>query len=379
MARRLSATKDITHRLGSLASALHVDRASSARETPIVFVRRIGVSKRNEPPARTARALAARLDGTLIPAVPLPRRSNAEVHTEAQHAYAAWMATQNIGGVAVWAHTGRGLHLDAETRRAVLTSWRSTLPPRAVVVAGCGVPIGATLPSDPRARTDAAIRETLAMADDARNGGADALLVHPPGALAGLPDVASRTMELHRTLTSAGLPLIAFLLYQRASGWEYDDDTLDAILDLPHVAGVKLATLDSVMRFQDIAARMTSNHPDKLLITGEDRFLGYSLLLGARAALIGMGAARPGMQAALIRAAVTGDSPTVVRLTSACDAFARATFVEPMEGYIRRMLWSLAADGIIPDDACNDPFGPPLAADGRARVLEVMRTLGPVS
>ena len=289
------------------------------------------------------------------------------------------MATQDIGGVAVWAHTGRGLHLDAETRSAVLTSWRSALPSRAVIVAGCGVPAGTTLPGDPRARTDAVIRETLAMAEDARDGGADALLVHPPGALSSLPNAASRAIELHRALASAGLPLIAFLLYQRASGLEYDDPTLDAILDLPHVAGVKLATLDSVMRFQDISARMTSRHPDRLLITGEDRFLGYSLLMGARAALIGMGAARPAMQAALVRAALSGDWPTFVRLTSACDSFARAAFVEPMEGYTRRMLWSLAADGIIPDDACHDPSGPTLASDQRARVIEVMRTLGPPS
>lgn len=217
------------------------------------------------------------------------------------------------------------------------------------------------------------------MAEDARRGRADALLVHPPGALANLRDAPSRTIELHRALTSARLPLIAFLLYDRASGLEYDDRTLDAILDLPHVAGVKLATLDSVMRFQDISARMISSHPDKLLITGEDRFLGYSLLLGARAALIGMGAARPAMQAALVRAARSADWPTFVRLTSACDTLARATFVEPMEGYILRMLWALAADGIILDDACHDPFGPSLDSAQHARVLEVMRTLGPLS
>lgn len=349
-----------------------------AREAPSAFVRRIVVS-RAIAPASTARTLAARLEGTLIPAVPLPRRSNGEVHTEAQRAYTAWMATQDIGGVAVWAHTGRGLHLDDETRSAVLTSWRSALPPRAVIVAGCGVPAGTKLPGDARARTDAVIRATVAMAEEAREGGAEALLVHPPSALASLPDAATRAIELHRALTSAGLPLIAFLLYQRASGLEYDDSTLDAILGLPHVAGVKLATLDSVMRFQDISARLTTTHADTLLITGEDRFLGYSLLVGARAALIGMGAARPAMQAALVRAAQSRDWPTFVRLTSACDAFARVTFVEPMEGYIRRMLWALAADGIIPDDACEDPFGPALDSAQRARVLDVMRTFGPLS
>jgi len=86
-----------------------------------------------------------------------------------------------------------------------------------------------------------------------------------------------------------------------SGGVDYDDRTLHAILDLPNVVGIKVATLDSVITFQRIAA-VLREHPDKLLITGEDRFLGYSLLLGARAALIGMGSALPDLQADLLRA-----------------------------------------------------------------------------
>ena len=213
------------------------------------------------------------------------------------------------------------------------------------------------------------------MAEEARSGGANALLVHPPGHLAGLPDEAGRVVAVHDALGHVGLPLIAFVLYRRASGLEYDDTLLDALLALPHVAGVKLATLDSVMRFQTVADRMSSHHADRLLITGEDRFLGYSLMVGARCALIGMGAARTAMQAALVQAAVAHDASTLLRLTRACDAFAAATFTEPMEGYIRRMLWVLAEDGIIPEDACHDPSGPPLGPDDRARVASAVRAL----
>jgi 4-hydroxy-tetrahydrodipicolinate synthase len=55
------------------------------------------------------------------------------------------------------------------------------------------------------------------------------------------------------------------------------------------------------MTFQRLAAILRA-HPDKLLITGEDRFLGYSIMLGAKAALVGMGAALPDLQAGLLRA-----------------------------------------------------------------------------
>jgi 4-hydroxy-tetrahydrodipicolinate synthase len=190
-----------------------------------------------------------------------------------------------------------------------------------------------------------------------------------------LPDAARRVVALHEALADVGLPLIAFLLYQRASGLEYDDALLDELLGLPHVAGVKLATLDSVMRFQTVAEHMVSTHRNRLLITGEDRFLGYSLMIGARCALIGMGAARTAMQHALVQASLTKDAIALVRLTSACDHLARATFVEPMEGYIRRMLWVLAEDGIVPDEACHDPTGPRLGADERHRVVNAVRSL----
>ena len=324
--------------------------------------------------------MARQLDGTLIPAVPVPRRANGQIHLEAQGAYASWMARQPAAGVAVWAHTGRGLHLDSDMRERVLSDWRAAIPAPAVIIAGCGVPAAGTpLPSDARTLTEEVIRRTVEMATAARAGGADALLVHPPSQLAALPDAPGRILALHDALAEAGLPLLAFLLYQRASGLEYDDALLDEVLALPHVLGVKLATLDSVMRFQTVATRMAVRHPDRLLVTGEDRFLGYSLMIGARCALIGMGAARTGMQAALVRAARANDASALVRLTTACDRFAAATFLEPMEGYIRRMLWVLVEDGIIPEEACHDPVGPSLDREERARVAKAVRELDAVS
>src|SRR5881628_1352043 len=100
------------------------------------------------------------------------------------------------------------------------------------------------------------------------------------------------------------------------------------------------------------------DHPDKLLITGEDRFLGYSLTMGARTALIGMGAALTDLQVALMESFRSGDC---------------VKFVPPVEGYVRRMLWALAADGVIPDDACDDPWGPSLPPAERDAVRHAVR------
>ena len=283
--------------------------------------------------------LAERLDGGLIPAVPVPFRGN-EMDAGAQRRYARWMAQQPVAGVAVWAHTGRGPHLSSNVRRDVLDTWREAMPDR-VIIAGA---------------------RDIGMAIEARRGKADALLAFPE---------RQDPVGYHRRL-GRELPVIAFYLYEAAGGVSYDDSTLHAILELPDVIGIKVATLDSVMTFQRIAAVLRS-HPSKLLITGEDRFLGYSLLLGARTALIWMGAALPDVQADLLRACVQEDWQRFVMLSEICDRFAQTTFIDPMEGYIRRMLWAAAAEGALPADACDDPWGPPLPNDERDAVERLVR------
>jgi 4-hydroxy-tetrahydrodipicolinate synthase len=284
-------------------------------------------------------SLVERLEGGLIPAVPVPFRGT-DLDGAAQRGYAQWMAAQPIAGVAVWAHTGRGPHLSGEQRREVLETWRDALPDR-VVVAGA---------------------RDITMAIEARRGKADALLAFPQ---------ATDPVGYHRRL-SRELPVIAFYLYQAAGGVDYDDATLHAILELPDVIGIKVATLDSVMTFQRIAAVMRE-HPSKLLITGEDRFLGYSLLLGARAALIGMGSALSDLQAELVRARMAEDWSRFVLLSELCDRLGMATFIDPMEGYIRRMLWAAAAEGALPWESCDDPWGPPLPPSEREAVERAVR------
>ena len=307
-----------------------------------------------------------RLRGGLFPAVPVPRRANGTLDAKAQEAYAAWMARQPVAGAAVWVHTGRGLLLPPAMRREVLRSWRAALGPERLLIAGAGAAV-TEAQYEP-----AAVR----MAEEAAAGGADALLCFPPVPYRGEP---GKIVAYHRDLAAVGLPLILFFLYESAGGVTYSPEVLRELLALPGVVAIKMATLDSVMTYQDVAALVRAEFPETVLITGEDRFLGYSLLLGAEAALIGMGAAVPAPQAALVRAAVEENAGALVRLTRAVDAFAQVTFREPMEGYIRRMLWALADTGVIPETATEDPDGPPLSPTEREEVRRATRALAAVT
>lgn len=311
-----------------------------------------------------AERLTQLLSHGLVPAVPVPHRADGSFDAEAQEGYAAWMATQPIAGVAVWAHTGRGLHLEPEVAARVLASWRKALPKDKLVIAGAGARprsragrpgLRFTPPADPLGLTDFVIKGTVEMAADAKKLGADAILAFPPTLLRDLGDRERRIVEVHKALGDVGLPVIAFFLYESAGGMSYNERVLDRVLALPQVAGIKVATLNSVIAFQEIAPRVPEK---KLLVSGEDRFLGYSLMMGARAALVGLGAARTSLSASLLAAFVAADFREFCRLSMLVDRLGAVTFREPMEGYIRRMLWVLALDGVIPFEAAYDPWGP---------------------
>jgi 4-hydroxy-tetrahydrodipicolinate synthase len=293
-----------------------------------------------------ARDVAERLRWGLVPAVPVPRRADGSLHRDAQERYAHWMAEQPVAGAAVWVHTGRGLLIPRDMRREVLQSWRAALGDR-IVVAGAGA-----LPDEPDYE-GAAVR----MAAEAAEWGADALLCFAPTRHR---DDTAAIVRYHRALAGVGLPLILFYLYEAAGGVTYPLETLRELFSIPGVVGIKMATLDSVMTFQDVARLIGEEFPETVLITGEDRFLGYSMLLGAQGALIGMGAALPAAQATLVGRPPEAHPEAFLRLTRAVDRFGQATFCAPMEGYIRRMLWALADTGVLPEDATFDPNGPAL-------------------
>src|ERR1043165_4108789 len=79
--------------------------------------------------------LNSRFVGGLIPAAPVMFDREHRFHEAAHESYVSWMSSQAIAGVAVWAHTGRGLLLDDETAQRVMRQWRQVDKP---LIAGVG-------------------------------------------------------------------------------------------------------------------------------------------------------------------------------------------------------------------------------------------------
>jgi 4-hydroxy-tetrahydrodipicolinate synthase len=311
-----------------------------------------------------------RLEGALIPAVPVPFKEDGSVDWESQEKYIQHLKAQPIEGVAVWAHTGRGLFLDSETRKKILALWRASLAKECLIVAGVGARGDESLPEKEY------LVKTAQMLQDAVDGKADLILPYAPVRFQNHPQRTKKILGYYRLIASAKIPMILFYLYEAAGGIEYSKDFLKRLLEIESVVGIKVATLDSVMTFQDIADLIEERFPDLTLITGEDRFLPYSFQIGAKAALIGMGSVFTAIQKKMIEAWRNGKLEEFHRAARLVDSFTRVIFTEPMEGYIQRLLHVLARLKIISRDACFDAFGPKLSKNDLERINKTLDKLG---
>jgi 4-hydroxy-tetrahydrodipicolinate synthase len=309
----------------------------------------------------------------LIPAVPVPMTAGGQIDSAALEKYIDYMHRQPIAGVALWAHTGRGLHLSRDQRLRVLQAWAQGLGPDKLIVAGVGGSHAGA------ASFPAYVDSALEMANDALRHGAHALLTYAPSPLQEIArpgELEKLVFDYHRQLAALHVPIILFYLYEAAGGISYSPALLRGLFALPEVVGIKLATLDSVMTYQNVANLIAEEFPEKILITGEDRFLGYSLMAGARAALIGMGAACTELQYNLMDAYFRGHAVEFLDLSGAVDRLSQVLFIPPMEGYIRRMLWTLVHLGVIGRESTYDPWGPELPESEFTKIGETLADLG---
>lgn len=317
-----------------------------------------------------AAELADRLRGRVLPAVATPMTADGDVHWEALAAYGERLvASAPIGGLAVWAHTGRGLYLSRADRLRVLDTWRATtdLP----LVVGAGVPRDA-----PAGDFAACVEATVTVASDAVAHGADAVMVYPWEGLRDDRDRERRTVELHRRVSeTVDLPLLGFYVHAEAGGYEYSPTLVAKLLSLPALAGVKLATLDRAVACQDVLWTIRAAGEGRLAVTGEDRMFGPSLMWGGDSALVGIAAASAGLSTTLVESWTQQDLPAFVAASERLDRFAAATFCAPIEGYVQRMLWAAEHEGLLPAEAAHDAYGPPLPVDERERVHAVLAEL----
>jgi len=314
------------------------------------------------------------LKGGLIPAVPVLLHRDGMVHREAHERYCEHMARHDIRGVAVWAHTGRGLLLSCEKREFVMSAWRRWMTGDRVVIAGVGANVSGPVSSS--AKLQKFFDETKEMGRHALNLGADAFLAFPPFALQPVEKHGVEIVAYHQEIASLGAPVFLFYFYEGGVGLPYSEEQLKKLLAIEAVVGIKVATFDNVVTVQNIARLIEESYPDILFVSGEDRMLPYTIMRGAVCGLVGMGSICTELQVRLFKSYFAGEAKEFLELAAKVDRLGEATFIEPLEGYVLRLLWALELKGIIPPEAANDPFGPPLPPEQKTRLESVLRSIG---
>jgi len=310
------------------------------------------------------------IKNSIIPAVPVPFNEDGSINDKSQKSYVKWMDQQPINCVALWAHTGRGLFLSKEQREKVFNTWREGLSEDKLIL--CGVGAKNIEGIDDEAYIDNAVD----MAIHAKKLGADILLPYAPTLFRDRKDQDEMIIKYHKRIAEVGLPMVLFFLYEEAGGITYSQDVLRELFKIENVIGIKMATLDSVMTYQDVSNLIMEEAPDVSLITGEDRMFGYTIMRGAVGALVGLGSIYTKLQYEMMDAYYTDKYKEFIEKSIMVDNLAEHTFYKPMEGYIERVLYILAKKGIIDMEAANDPYGPLVTEEEKRKIDGFIEKLG---
>lgn len=271
----------------------------------------------------------------MYPAVILPMDANYVPDYEAYANYLEWLITQNAAGFAINMDTGEGPQLTTAERQKAAEIALSVADGRVFVIAGV---MGAT--------TGGAVE----MAEIYKKAGVDGLVVFPNAAFRNEPLDPRIPVEYHQAIADAtGLPIVLFQLAPVFGGVNFTRDTLLELLAIPEVIAIKEASFDAeyfsyTKETVDMAGRPIT------IMTGNDRFIGESIMLGAEGALLGFGAIGCAMVADMLDKAAEGLYGEVASMRSWVQGFADFIYLDPILDYRARCKVALAHLGVIPHD-----------------------------
>jgi 4-hydroxy-tetrahydrodipicolinate synthase len=265
--------------------------------------------------------------------------------------YLEWLVPQGPIALAVNVDTGEGPHLTFDERREILEAVKETVNGRCLIVAGVGGPATAM---------------AVANAKQARDAGADALLIFPIPAYLGQPLRPAVPYQYHAAIADAvDLPLILFQLQPALGGLNYSTEVLHRLIEIPSVAAIKEASFDA-LRFAQTRVALASASRRITLLTGQDNFIYESFLLGAEGALLGFATLGTREHVEMLDAIRRCDFGKAETLGRRLQALADVIFAAPVTDYRARTKEALTRLGVIEHPMLRPPLLPLSAQEGDA-------------
>jgi 4-hydroxy-tetrahydrodipicolinate synthase len=294
----------------------------------------------------------------VIPAAILPMTADYEPVYPAFAKYIDWLIAENAVAIAVNMDTGEGPQLSAgEKRRAIEVAVEAS-GGRCAILSGV---MGGTT------------RDSAEAARSYREAGADGLVVFPNAAFRNEPLDPRIPVDYHQAIAAAsGLPLVLFQLAPVFGGVNFSRETLLRLLEIPEVVAIKEASFDAqYFAFTTETLKLCAHKVT--LLTGNDRFITESFLLGAEGALLGFCAIGCGLVAEMLRKFQQGDCQAAVAMRSRVQGFANVIYRDPVLDYRARCKVALAHIGIL--DFEQVFVRPPMLQIGKDESQEIRAAL----
>ena len=294
----------------------------------------------------------------MIPATILPMDEKYQPDYDAYGKYLEWLIDNDAVAFAVNMDTGEGPQLSVEERRLAIEMAVRVADGRVKVLAGV---MGSTT------------ADAVEMAQTYKDAGADGVVVFPNAAFRNDPLDPKVPVSYHRSIgEEAGLPIILFQLAPVFGGVSYSRETLIELLKIPQVIGIKEASFDAQHYAYTVETVKMVDRPLTIL-TGNDRFILESFLMGAEGALLGFGAIGCGMIAEMLDNIATGEYQEAVNMKSRVQGFGDFIYQDPVLDYRARCKIALAHVGVIPPEVTY--VRPPLLQIGEEESAQIKHAL----
>ncbi|MFC0407031.1 dihydrodipicolinate synthase family protein [Roseomonas elaeocarpi] len=283
--------------------------------------------------------------GGIWPASLTPFAPDGSIDGGALRAHLRHLAeTDGVRALVVNGHAGEATSLDREERQAVIRAAREVAGERVGVVAG-------VVAEDTRG--------ACALARDAAEAGADAILLFPPLLFAGgaeaRPEMALRFVSAVAAATA--LPIVLFQL-SRASGLGYAPELLGRLCrEVPGIIAVKEGSDIPAAYEASLEAIRGCGRPVTVLTTN-NTWLFASLAYGADGILSGVGSVASAILADMFAASQRGDIAAARRANARLLPLTRVFYRRPALDMHNRMKTALHLMGLLPHPDPRPPLLP---------------------
>ncbi|MHC4648758.1 MAG: dihydrodipicolinate synthase family protein [Planctomycetota bacterium] len=301
-----------------------------------------------------SKGLPAPLCGIVVPMI-TPLKNHDALDVEGLERLIEHILSGGVNALFILGTTGEGPSLSYRLRKEMIERSCKQVAGRVPVLVGI---------------TDTAFEESISVACQAKEAGAQALvLAHPPYFPAAQPEILSYIEHL-----APKLPLPTFL-YNMPSHTKlvFAPKTVRAAADIDGIVGLKDSSAN-MFYFHQLQMEC-KDKPEFTLLVGPEELLAETVLLGGHGGVNGGGNMKPSLYVGLYNAAIARDFEKINALhNQVMEISGKIYTVGAYSSYLRGLKCALSCMGIC-SDTLGEPFQP-FGAEDRKVIQQRVEELG---